>query len=205
MRTIFKLVCFDWISEERDKYIWEDLYCRSWDEIIGRMYLLKANDTLADDRDADALVDFDQAIALLVKDDVRQEYYCRALVDKALVLCFLEQYATALSTIDQALSIADHYYGPMIADNRCSILVLNGAFSEALDALDTRLEQSTQYARSYLLFTRATCLLHMKHYDEAIAAYEQAIAEDKWNKSLVDNNEGLETARQHRQPDWDEL
>jgi tetratricopeptide (TPR) repeat protein len=118
------------------------------------------------------------------------------------VLCFLEQYATALSTIDQALGIADHYYRPFIANNRCSILVLNDAFSEALDALDTRLAHSSQYDHSDLLFTRATCLLHMERYDEAIAAYEQAIAED-WG--LRNNDEGLNAARLHRQPDWDKL
>ena len=201
MRTWLKLVYLDWISEERDKYVWEDRYRRPWDEIIGRMYLLKANDALEEDHYADALTDFDQALALLAKDGIRQkEYYCCALTDKALALCFLEQYATALSTVEQALSVADPFYRSSIEDNRGSILVLNGAFSEALDVLDARLKQSPK--DNCLLFTRATCLLHMERYDESITAYEQARAEDK---SLEDNNEGLESARQHQQPDWDEL
>jgi hypothetical protein len=52
-----------------------------------------------------------------------------------------------------------------------------------------------------LQFTLATYLLHMERYPEAIAAYEQAIAQgcyEGWN-------EGLIAARQGRQPDWDSL
>jgi hypothetical protein len=45
MMETLKLVRFEWHPWERDKYIWEDLYASSWDEIIGRMYLLKAHDS----------------------------------------------------------------------------------------------------------------------------------------------------------------
>ena len=36
-----QLVFLETLSEERDKYVWEDRDSRPWDEIIGRMYLLK--------------------------------------------------------------------------------------------------------------------------------------------------------------------
>jgi hypothetical protein len=41
---MIKLVCVEWHSCERAKYIWEDFSGSvTWDEIIGRMYLLKAH------------------------------------------------------------------------------------------------------------------------------------------------------------------
>jgi hypothetical protein len=44
-------------------------------------------------------------------------------------------------------------------------------------------------------------LLHLERYDDAIAAYEQAIAED----SYYYDDEGLKAARRDQQPDWANL
>ena len=65
METL-KLVCLDWISQERDKYIWEDLYAYSWDEIIGRMYLLKVHAQAANGHYEAALFDLEQALSLFM-------------------------------------------------------------------------------------------------------------------------------------------
>src|SRR5713226_9757909 len=116
METL-KLVRFEWLSRERDKHIWEDLG-HPWDEIIGRMYLLKAHDAIEDRRYADALVDFEQALVLLANEGVKRSYYCCALADKALVLCFLAQYEAALSALDQALAIASQFDRDSILDIR---------------------------------------------------------------------------------------
>ncbi len=45
METL-KLVRLYWVSQERDKYVWEDFSYASWDEIIGRVYLLKAHEAI---------------------------------------------------------------------------------------------------------------------------------------------------------------
>ena len=58
METL-QLVCLQWISEEREKHIWEDLYSRPWDEVIGRMYVLKAHHTMARCGYEAALADFE--------------------------------------------------------------------------------------------------------------------------------------------------
>jgi tetratricopeptide (TPR) repeat protein len=211
---VLKLVYLTWTSEERDKYIWEDLYDRPWNEIIGRMYLLKANQnagrmylirdnqSVKDSRYQDALADFEQALSLLVKEDVDKSYYACALADKALTQCFLGQYDTALATINQALTAShnfDEYYHNDMLNNRGAILVLTGAYSEALNALYAQLSRNPQ--DSYLRFTLATCLLHMERYSEAITAYEQVIAED----GHLEQNAGLIAACQGRQPDWANL
>jgi len=192
---ILKLVWLVWLSQGRDKHIWEDLYEYSWDEIIGRMYLLKAHGSVENKQYADALADFEQALQLLAKDGVRRKYYCRALADKALVQCFLGQYEAALSTIDQALALAEQQDRDPIVDNRCAILVLAGAFSEALDLLQARLDQDA--SDTDLRFTLATCLLHLERYDDAVAAYEQSLAD-----GYSHDERGLEAARRGQQPDW---
>lgn len=213
-RELLKLVYLTWTSEEHDRYIWEDLYDRPWNEIIGRIYLLKANQTTghmylmrdnqstAGSRYQDALADFEQALSLLVKEDVDKSYYVCAVADKALTQCFLGHYHAALATIDQALAAshnADEYYHDGMLNNRGAILVLTGAYSEALNALHAQLDRNPQ--DSYLRFTLATCLLHMEHYSEATAAYEQVIAED----GHLEHNAGLIAARQGRQPNWANL
>jgi hypothetical protein len=99
METL-KLVRLEWISAERDKYIWEDLYSCSWDEIIGRMYLLKAHSAIEETRHKDALTDFEQALVLLAGEDVKKEYYYRALADKALAQCFLGRYDGPIDLLD---------------------------------------------------------------------------------------------------------
>jgi tetratricopeptide (TPR) repeat protein len=194
-----KLVCLDWISQERDKYIWEDLYEYSWDEIIGRMYLLKVHAQAANGHYEAALLDLEQALSLFAKEGVRQSYYFRALADKALLQCFLGQYTVAISTSDQAFTLADPFYIDTMMDNRCSMLVLAGAFSDALELLQARLGRSS--GESHLRFTRATCLLHLERYNDAIAAYEQVIAED----TCYYGDEGLKAALRRQQPDWDDL
>ncbi len=191
------------ISGERDKYIWEDMYCRSWDEIIGRMYLLKANARFENEYYEDALEDFEQALSLFAKDGVNKEYYFRAMADKALVQCFLEEYDTALATFDQTLTLShrsNKFYHNTMLNNRGAILVLTGAYSEARDALHEQLERNPDDS-SELRFTLATCLLHMERYPEAIAAYEQVIAQ----RCFLERDEGLIAARQGRQPDWTNL
>ena len=207
---MLKLVYLTWLSEERDKYIWEDLYNHPWDEIIGRMYLLKANastrrvfylirsnEEVKGCHYQDALADFEQALLLLAKDGVRNSYYVCALSDKALTQCFLGHYEAALATINQALTMSHN--DDDILNNRGAILVLAGAYSEALDVLHVQLEKNPQ--DSYLRFTLATCLLHMERYSEAVAAYEQVIAKE----GRLENDAGLIAARQGRQPDWANL
>lgn len=230
METL-KLVCLDWVSHEREKYVWEDFNYASWDEIIGRVYLLKAHeaiesgdydkddeddederddyaDTLVDEDEKDeehnyedVLVDFEQALLLLAKDSVRKEYYGYALADKAHVLCLLGQYDEALLTIDESL-VHVNTYDPgrnWMMNNRYAILVLTGAFEDALNQLQARLDQHPE--DNDLRFTMATCLLHMERYDEAAAAYEQAMAKDKdWYEDT-----GLKAARRGQQPDWANL
>jgi hypothetical protein len=44
MQQEIQLMFLSSLSEERDKYVWQDRDSRPWDEIIGRMYLLKANE-----------------------------------------------------------------------------------------------------------------------------------------------------------------
>lgn len=195
---MLKLVWLIWLSQERDKHIWEDLYEYSWDEIIGRMYLLKAHGSVENKQYADALADFEQALLLLAKDGVRKEYCYHALADKALTQCFLERYEAAFSTINQALALAKPQDRDLIVNNRCAILVLNGAFSDALDLLQARLDQDA--SDTDLRFTLATCLLHLERYDEAVAAYEQALAD-----GYSHDKRGLEAARRGQQPDWMKL
>jgi len=136
---------------------------------------------------------------LFAKDDVRGGYYARALADKALVQCFLTQYDAGLATLDQALAVADKSYHKMMLYNRSAILVLVGAFSEALNMLQARIDQNPQ--DTSLRFTLATCLLHMERYSEAVVAYEQVIAKEG---RLVDDA-GLIAARRGQQPDWANL
>ena len=116
---MIKLVCVGWHSCERDKYIWEDLYgSATWDEIIGRMYLLKAHDDAENEEYEDALIDFDDALKLLPKDGFRCSYYYHALADKALILCFLGQYGSGPSLYDEALAMADQSGYDWMIDNR---------------------------------------------------------------------------------------
>lgn len=200
---MLQLVYIARISGERDKYIWEDMYCRSWDEIIGRMYLLKANVRFDNEDYEDALEDFEQALSLFAKDGVNKEYYFRALADKALVQCFLGEYDAALATFDQTLTMShssDKFYRNTMLNNRAAILVLTGAYSEALDALHEQLERHPKDS-SELQFTLATCLLHMERYPESVAAYEQVITQ----RRFLERDEGLIAARQGRQPDWANL
>ena len=202
METI-KLVHLNWCSCERSKHVWEDSYgsYRSWDEIIGRVYLLKAHDIIEEKHHySDALSDFEQAIFLFAKADTMNGYRSRALADKALVQCFLAQYTEALANIDQAIALMTSFdYDETMIDNRCSILVLVGAFSDALDLLQVRLERSPD--DNYLRFTLATCLLHLKRYDDAVTAYGQVFTEER---CLCDDR-GLQAARLSQQPDWDNL
>ena len=185
-------------SVEREKYIWEDLYSHAWDEIIGRMYLLKANAAFEGEHYVDALADFEQALVLLAKDGVARDYYARALADKALVQCFLARYEAALATMDQALPVVEQFYRDSMLNNRGAILVLVGAFADALNVLSPQLDKDPK--NSWLRFTWATCLLHLERYQEAVVAYEQAIAE---HPRLP--REGLEAARLGQQPDWASL
>ena len=194
-----QLVYLEWISEEREKHIWEDLYIRSWDEIIGRMYLLKANDVMGSSRYKAALPEFKRALALLAKQGASQWYYVRALNDTALVQCFLGRYKAALATIDQAIAVKVDFVQDAVLANRGAILVLLGKYTEALEMLSAQLKKKPQNSH-YIRFTQATCLLHLERYEEAIAAYEEAIAGDRRL-----SHEGLEAARLGQQPDWDNL
>jgi len=175
------------------------------------MYLLKAHESVEDKRYQDALADFEQAVLLLAKDGARKSFYARAQADKALTQCLLGQYDAALTAIDQALAVPykpveyySHYeyyksdYDDMLR-HRVAILVLVGAYSEALDALHAQLEFNSQ--DSSLRFTLATCLLHMERYPEAVAAYEHVIAQD----GCLEKDAGLIAAHQGRQPDWANL
>jgi|GEM_PF-2191744 tetratricopeptide (TPR) repeat protein len=204
METL-QLVCLHWISEERDKYVWEDLYVHSWDEIIGRMYLLKAHSILEQTRHQrqrvyykEALTALKQALTLLAKDEESEEYYYRALADKAVVQCYLGRYESVLSEIDEALSKLGDFYQSILKSNRAAVLVLTGMFAQALTLLEQELHEHPE--DTDLQVTRATCLLHLERYDEACAAYEQA--EKDYN---LPDKRGLLAARQHRQPDWGEL
>jgi tetratricopeptide (TPR) repeat protein len=195
---IFKLVCVEWHSCERAKYIWEDFGGSStWDEIIGRMYLQKAHDIAEDGDYEDALAAFEDALKLLPQDGFERNYYYQALADKALILCFLEQYEAGLALYDEALALAatDYRSSHWMIDNRGAILVLTGAFSEALDLLQAQLALHPK--NDCLRFTLATCLLHLERYDEAVVAYEQA--------DFKADDEGLEAARHQQQPDWEDL
>jgi tetratricopeptide (TPR) repeat protein len=198
--ALLKLVNLDWHSQERSKYVWEDCHDSSWDEIIGRMYLLKAHEAIdADCRYTDILLDFEQALLLLARDGVRESYYALALADQALVQCFLAHYDVALSVIDQAIALAPSDEHDQMMNNRCSILVLAGAYPDALNLLYSRLDQEPkEYS---LLFTLATCLLHLERYDEAKIAYEQ-VMKNEW---YLYEEAGLNAARCGQQPDWDNL
>jgi tetratricopeptide (TPR) repeat protein len=196
--NMYKLVSLDWISEERHKYIWEDFYSRSWDEVIGRIYILKAHCAVGDDDYRQALEAFKQALKLLARPAVTRDYYYRALADTAIVHCYLDQASVALPMMDEALANIGKLYGGSLEANRAAILILTGAFSEALALLEQQLEENSDlddYADLYLM--KATCLLHMERYDEACIEYER-IATTSYSSS-----EGLEAARQRRQPDWD--
>lgn len=78
------------------------------------------------------------------------------------------------------------------------MLVLAGAFTDALKVLEEQLEKSPN--DEYRRFTLATCLLHLERYQEARANYEQALAIAQHM-----SNVGLHVALQQRQPDWDNL
>jgi tetratricopeptide (TPR) repeat protein len=195
--NMYKLVCLCWISEERDKYIWQDFYIRSWDEIIGRVYVRKAHCAVEEKNYQEALEAFEQALTLLARPRVTREYYYRALADTALVHCFLGHAALALPMVDEALASMDTFFHGSLKTNRAAILVLTGAFAEALALLEQKLgedSQSDEDADLHLI--KATCLLHMERYDEAYAEYER-IAGTSYRSS-----EGLQAARQRRQPDW---
>ncbi len=197
MKTL-QLVCLRRLSEEREKYVWEDRDRCTWDEIIGRVCLLKANDAVEEKRYVDALADFEQALVFLSKDGVDQNYYARALADKALMQCYLARYEAALATIDQALAVVGPFYLDKVLNNRGAILVLVGAFTDAMNTLSAQLDKGPE--DRFLRFTLATCLLHLERYQEAVVAYEQAIAEDFYL-----GREGLEAARLGQQPDWANL
>ena len=78
--------------------------------------------------------------------------------------------------------------------NRGAILVLMGAFSDALKTLSLQLDKDPK--DEWLRFTWATCLLHLERYQEAVVAYEEAIAKNSsWPR------EGLAAARLGQQPD----
>jgi len=189
-----------WLSWERDKHVYEDFYNSSWDEIIGRVYLLKAHDEIEEDNNyTTALADFEQALVLFSKEKVRQDYYYRALADKVLVHYFLAQYIEALSTLNQALATPDKPDRATMLDNQGAMLVLAGKFSDALNVLHDQLDQDPQ--DSNLQFTLATCLLHLERYDEAVIIYEQAIADARY----MHDERGLTAARQRTQPDWADL
>ncbi len=219
--TMLKLVCLTWLSQERDKYVWEDRSRDHWDVTIGRMYLLKAHDDVEDRNYATALTAFEQALLSLSKNSTGLPYYYCALADKSLVQCYLAQYGAALATLDQALATreqSDRVSMPTdtsgattykkhlttreqsdrvsMLHNRGAILVLIGAFTEALNVLYTQIDQYPQ--DSDLRFTLATCLLHLERYDEAVTIYEQVMAEDRY---LYDDK-GLKAAQKHQQPDW---
>jgi tetratricopeptide (TPR) repeat protein len=219
MQLELQLVFLEPLSWERDKYVWQDRDGRPWDEIIGRMCLLKANEALEEEEYMDALAYFEQGLVFLAKDGVDRDYYVRALADKALVQCFLAEYEAALATIDQALAVSDEsdeeddydedgdeddydeddeYDRDATLKNRGAILVLMGAYENALKALSMQLDKDPK--NEYLRFTWATCLLHLERYQEAIVAYEDAIAADS---SL--QREGLDAARLGQQPDWANL
>lgn len=194
---MLKLVYVQMLSHERDKYVWEDLYSQPWDEIVGRMYLLKAHDQFENKQYMAALMAFEQALLLLGQNNSRGNYYVNALVDKAIVQCFLGQYQAALATFHQALSLTpqpDDWF----LQNQGSILVLAGAFTDALKVFEEQLKKSPN--DKYRRFTLATCLLHLEHYQDAVANYEQALATDQYM-----SNVGLLAALQRRQPDWDNL
>jgi len=197
-----QLLCLQWLSEERDKHVWEERYSHPWDEIIGRMYLLKAHNSVFDKDYGTALADFEQALVFFAKDGVDQVYYARALADKALVQCLLAQYQAALATIDQAIAVSDpsHQFDQMtMLNNRGAILVLVGAFPNALNMLSTQLDKDPK--DEDLLFTLATCLLHLERYHEAVVAYEQVITKD----SHRGEDQGLVAARLGQQPNWTDL
>ncbi len=104
------------------------------------------------------------------------------------------------ATIDQALAVEDKSYQDKLLANRGAILVLLGAYSEALETLSAQLKKVDPQDSYCLRFTQATCLLHMERYKEAIAAYKKVIA-----AGVYLGDEGLEAARLGQQPDWDNL
>ncbi|HLZ58129.1 MAG TPA: tetratricopeptide repeat protein [Ktedonosporobacter sp.] len=202
---IIKLVWLDYLSIERDKYIWEHLYARSWDLIIGRIILLKAH--YSDDYE-DALDAFDDAIEYLQKAVDGHGYSERAMNDKAITLCRLEQYEQALATIDQALEqikARDEFirrdYITEIMKNRAAILILNGKYDEALESLQALLKQEPE--DSLLQFNLAACLLRQEKYDEALVAYKQF--KKLTQRRDINYDPGLEAAKLRQQPDWEEL
>jgi tetratricopeptide (TPR) repeat protein len=101
--------------------------------------------------------------------------------------------------MDQAFAMVEQPYSDTMMDNRCAILVLAGAFSDALKLLEARLDQFPQ--DNYLRFTQAPCLLHLERYDDAITTYEQVITKERYYY----DDEGLKAARCRQQPDWDNL
>lgn len=174
------------------------MYCKPWDEIIGRVYLLKAHCEREKAEYAKALPAFEQALALLAGHG-DQEYYYRALADKALVQCMLDQSAPALAMLDEAsANLSGDFFASPLKVMRAAALILTGAFAEALAFLDEELGASAD--DDDLTMSRATCLLHMGRYDEALAAY---IWLEK--NSYLPDTDGLEAARQRRQPDWESL
>lgn len=124
METL-QLVCLHWISIERDKYVWEDLYVHSQDEIIGRIYLLKAHSIIEQTHPEqqrsyykEALTAFEPALTLFAKNKVSEDYYYRALADKAVVQCYLGQYDSVLADIDESLSKLGTFYQSILTNNR---------------------------------------------------------------------------------------
>jgi tetratricopeptide (TPR) repeat protein len=113
-------------------------------------------------------------------------------------LCFLGKTKVALEAIDQALAMSDQSDRTRILANRGAILVLAGAYEEALQTLTAQLTEDPE--DKDLRLTQATCLLHMERYEEAITAYEKASAKgNHWA------DKGLGAARLGKQPDWDDL
>ena len=117
-----KLVLLEWHSCEREKYVWEDMHVSSWDETIGRIYLLKAHEAIENNYYKEALQDFRRALVLLAKETASQRYYYNALADKALLQCFLEDYETGRATFERVLSMADQAERTLMLQNRGAIL-----------------------------------------------------------------------------------
>ncbi|HEY1351333.1 MAG TPA: hypothetical protein VGF67_17060 [Ktedonobacteraceae bacterium] len=201
--VFFKLVCMHWISAERTKYVWEDFSIRPIDEIVGRMYLLKAHDEVDDARFdkaryTKALSLFERALASLTEPAVNKDYYYRALADKALAQCLLGQTGAAVALFEEAYTNLSEFYHFELKVNWAAALVLSGACAQALALLDQEPHKASD--REDIMLIRAACLLQMERYDEAIVAYEQI-----HRNYRLHNSRGLEAARGHRQPDWDHL
>jgi Flp pilus assembly protein TadD len=140
-------------------------------------------------RDADALVAFDKALAL-APDNVE------TLNNRGNVLLKLDRRAEALAAFERALQREPRFLGA--AANRGNALAQLGRIDEALAQYDAVLAAQPSHAETH--FNRGTALAKAGRQYDAIAAYDRALAlRPNYVKALTNRGTALQACNRHQE------